>query len=53
MLSQKCSHKNNIEIQKKPKSKKKTNKQTTKVCNVKKQEKGKLPAENADIWWRQ
>ena len=48
MLSQKCSYKNNIEIQKKPKSKKKKKKKT-KVCNVKKQEKGKLPAENADI----
>ena len=36
MLRQKCSYKNNIEKQKKPKNKKKKKKNTTKVCNLKK-----------------
>ena len=50
MLRQICSHRNDIETGKKPKSKEKIE---LKIAIKQKQVKAKLPAENADIWWLQ
>ena len=48
MLRQKCSHRKDIETHKKQRNNNKK-KNTTKVCNLTEQVKGKFLAENADI----
>ena len=50
MLGQKCSYRNDIET---CKTKRRKQKNRTKVCNLTKKIRAKLPAANADTWWLQ